>query len=215
MTSDLQIAANRANAGRNAGPGPAARQVTRANALRHGLAAESLMVLPHEDAAAYAELCAAMREDIAPGDRVEEQLALRVAGLLWRLARAGCLEGGLYRRGDLREERDRHQPPESDLLVVHTRMIDLTGGVRPERPGEPAPQVEGEREARRARIDAALAAIPMAETFASDSRGGDAFTRLSRYERSLQRSLDQTLANLDRRRILRQRDQPILEIGDD
>jgi hypothetical protein len=66
------------------------------NALKHGLRAQKYVVLPEEDAAEFAELEAAMIEELAPVGALQTVLARRVAVAAWRLARADRLEVELF-----------------------------------------------------------------------------------------------------------------------
>jgi hypothetical protein len=66
------------------------------NALRHGLRAQKYLVLPEEDAAEFADLEAALLEELAPVGALQTVLARRVAIATWRLARADRLEVELF-----------------------------------------------------------------------------------------------------------------------
>jgi len=58
-----------------------------ANALRHGLYARRHLLLPGEDAEAFAALRADLFAHYAPADPVRAHLVARLALLLWRLGR--------------------------------------------------------------------------------------------------------------------------------
>lgn len=97
MTSPAKIEANRQNAQKSTGPKTEeGREVASRNALRHGLTAETLVVLD-EEAADFAAHFAATRAALAPGDEVEEQLVERIALAGWRLRRAGRAEAAIVR----------------------------------------------------------------------------------------------------------------------
>lgn len=95
--TDAQLAANRQNALRSTGPRTAEGKaaVTR-NALRHGLTAE-LVVLPTEDALAFAEFAEDLRESLRPVGAMEDLLAERLVAAAWRLRRALAIEQGIMR----------------------------------------------------------------------------------------------------------------------
>jgi hypothetical protein len=96
MTSAAQIAANRRNSTLSTGPRSAAGKAqSRRNALRHGLAARTLVTLPGEDEAEFAAFAADMMQDLAPDGAVEEALARRIATLAWRLERVARIEAQL------------------------------------------------------------------------------------------------------------------------
>lgn len=93
MTSPAQIAANRQNALKSTGP-KTAEGKTRAsmNALRHGAAAESVVVPYLEDTRDWEAHRAGTLESLTPVGHLETVLAERVASLLWRLGRAARYE---------------------------------------------------------------------------------------------------------------------------
>lgn len=85
------------------------------NALRHGLRAQRFVVLPDEDARAYAAHEQALMDELAPDGAFQTLLARRVAAAAWRLSRADRVEVELFEhqrrgRGDLGEAliRDGH-----------------------------------------------------------------------------------------------------------
>lgn len=189
MTSDAQRAANRRNARTCTGPlSLEGKQRSRLNGVRHGLATTATMVLPDEDVAAFEDLREALWRDLAPDGGLQEQLVERACLLLWRLARAGRLETAIYayRR-----------------LVVEQRAIGRRQHHRRSRLQMPALYAdedyaaEGEAE-RRAELEQAIEDAVLAPAFLEDTHRDCVFDRLSRYERGLQRSLEQTLDRLAR-----------------
>jgi hypothetical protein len=95
MTSVRQIEANRRNACKSTGPiTEEGKQRSRCNAVRHGLAAETVIGLL-EDAEDYKAFEAAIIADYDAQSAVERELVLRLASLLWRLRRATTMETGL------------------------------------------------------------------------------------------------------------------------
>src|ERR1700692_637705 len=91
-----QIAANRRNASKSAGPTTEqGKQRSRCNAVRHGLTAETV-IGALEDAEDYKAFEAAIIADYDPQSAVERELVLRLASLLWRLRRATTMETGLF-----------------------------------------------------------------------------------------------------------------------
>jgi hypothetical protein len=96
MTSYRQIEANRHNALRSTGPRTeAGKQVSRRNAVRHGLTAETV-ISALEDAEDYKAFEAAITADYDAQSAVERELVLRLASILWRLRRATATETGLF-----------------------------------------------------------------------------------------------------------------------
>jgi len=95
VTSDAQLAANRANAARSTGPKTAeGREAARRNALRHGLTAKQL-VLPEEEAADFMSFHDELRAALAPEGAVEELLVERIVLCAWRLRRVYRAEAGM------------------------------------------------------------------------------------------------------------------------
>jgi hypothetical protein len=96
MTSEAQITANRRNSQLSTGPRTdAGKDIARRNALRHGLAARTLVVAPWEDAAEFAAFAADLRADLAPAGACEEALAQRIVLCAWRLERICRIEADL------------------------------------------------------------------------------------------------------------------------
>jgi hypothetical protein len=111
MTSFRQLEANRRNAIRSTGPRTEeGKRVTRRNAVRHGLCAETVIEIV-EDIEDYRAFEAAVIADYDAQTAVERELVLRLASLLWRLRRATAIETDLLRMQAeiLRERRDQTQ----------------------------------------------------------------------------------------------------------
>src|SRR5690242_14619105 len=72
-------------------------EVTRFNALRHGVLSR-YTVLPWEDADEYRRLLAALVEEHAPTAPTEEHLVEALAGVVWRKRRLRLAEAAANRR---------------------------------------------------------------------------------------------------------------------
>jgi hypothetical protein len=95
--SSARAEASRKNGAKSRGPKTVQGKARSAqNALRHGLCAQKYVVLPEEDAGEFAELEAAMIEELAPVGALQTVLARRVAVAAWRLARADRIEVELF-----------------------------------------------------------------------------------------------------------------------
>ena len=91
--SALQIAASRRNGARSRGPRTAAGKAHSAqNALRHGLASRTVVLVHEEDRAAYEALRADIIARHRPKGALEEHWAQRLCDALWRQARLDLLE---------------------------------------------------------------------------------------------------------------------------
>jgi hypothetical protein len=96
MTSYKQIEANRRNALKSTGPRTeAGKQVSRRNAVRRGLTAETV-ISGLEASEDYKTFEAAITADYDAQSAVERELVLRLASVLWRLRRATTMETGLF-----------------------------------------------------------------------------------------------------------------------
>src|SRR5262249_31265287 len=96
MTSYRQVEAKRRNALKTTGQKTeAGKQVSRCNAVRHGLTAETVLG-DLEDAKDYKAFEAAITADYDAQSAVERELVLRLASILWRLRRATTMETGLF-----------------------------------------------------------------------------------------------------------------------
>ena len=96
MTSIRQIEANRRNALKSTGPNTeGGKQISRCNAVRHGLTAETV-IGGLEDAEDYKAFEAAITADYDAQPAVERELVLRLSSVLWRLRRATTIETGLF-----------------------------------------------------------------------------------------------------------------------
>ena len=121
MASAAQIRANRLNAQRSTGPRTeAGKEVTKHNALRHGLAAQDL-VLPDEDPAALEALRAQLRAEHAPANHTEAMLVEDLAQCWWRLQRAR-----LYEVATIRGTFLRNRPFAPECIDVQLRYTSAT-----------------------------------------------------------------------------------------
>ncbi len=96
MTSLKQIEANRRNALKSTGPITSeGKERSRCNAIRHGLAAETV-IGSLEDADDYEAFEAAVIADYDAETAVQRELVLRLASVLWRLRRSTAIESALF-----------------------------------------------------------------------------------------------------------------------
>jgi hypothetical protein len=198
MTSFRQIEANRRNAQLSTGPKTEeGKRRSRHNALRHGLAAETV-IDALEDAADYAAFEMTVIADYDAQTAVERELVLRMASLLWRLRRATAIESGLFKIQathllQFRQRRQAHQERQMIIDSMYRNVVvaednlgqdeaEPTSGFDPgsERVEEPADQ-----SADLTRSFVRLANLP---SYPLD--------RLSRYEATLWRQACQILFTL-------------------
>jgi hypothetical protein len=170
--------ANRRNALRSTGPKTeSGKQVSRCNALRHGLTAETI-ICALEDADDYKAFEAAITADYDAQSAVERELVLRLASILWRLRRATAMETGLFeiQAEHLRDYRRNRQLLTDSRDVIHVVL----------RRADSDRNVKADNTVEFARCFLRLANLP---NFALD--------RLSRYEATLWRQVGRILFALD------------------
>jgi len=102
MSSEKQIAANRANAKRSTGPNTSGGKArSRMNAWKHGLRAEKV-VIAGEDAEDLQAIQRAIWEEHRPEPGMESLLVERLAHYAWRMRRAVIFEAAMLEEGPLK-----------------------------------------------------------------------------------------------------------------
>ena len=178
MTSARQPEANRINALKSTGPKTeAGKKLSRCNAVRHGLTAETV-VDALEDAEDYKSFEAAVTADYDAQSAIERELVLRLASLLWRLRRATTMETGLF---EIHAEHLRDNRQNLRVLTQSQNVISPAAG------GE----LNGGAKSAGVAIEFARCFLRLANlpNFALD--------RLSRYEATLWRQARRTLYALE------------------
>lgn len=79
-------------------PPKASYQITRFNALKHGILVRRV-VLPHEDAGEFTDLLAALVEEHRPTGATEAHLVAELAAIMWRQRRVLLAEGAAINAG--------------------------------------------------------------------------------------------------------------------
>jgi hypothetical protein len=121
--SEAQRAASRANGRRSSGPkSTEGKSRSRRNALRHGLRAASLEVLPQNASLPAAMMVEAVREKLTPRDVIEVEYVDGIAMAFWRLRRARQLEEALLAGGQL-------QRGETGLAKALLKRTDPAGAL--------------------------------------------------------------------------------------
>jgi hypothetical protein len=178
MTSFRQFEANRRNALKSTGPKSLEGQrISRRNALRHGLTAETV-IDGLEDSEDYRGFEAAIISDYDAQTAVERELVLRLASLLWRLRRIIAIETDLFR---IQAEilRDRR----NELAPVYDKLSDQTPD-----------QVTRDERNRVNRNESSLSARELTYCFLRlGNLDSGAFERLGRYNAALWKQTAQTL----------------------
>jgi hypothetical protein len=214
MTSEKKTQANRRNALKSTGPKtPERKAAVRLNALKHGLLSQSVL-LPGEDEEALRELSQNLKVELQPVGELESLLVDRIIASYWRLRRLGRVEAGIFAwdlYGDLarraNEEVSSHTKPPVQIRVVYDD--DLRP---PERIVPPEKDQETRSKAQEIEAKQEIEAMRDAETptlgltFIRDANGANAFSKLSRYEAGIERSLYKALHELQRLQAARRAD---------
>jgi hypothetical protein len=196
MTSHRQIEANRRNALKSTGPKTElGKEISRCNAVRHGLTAETV-ISALEDFEDYKAFEAAVTADYDAQSAVERELVLRLASLLWRLRRATTMETGLFeiQAKHLCKHQQRRQLLPSSPEVIH--------GLFQRRPESAAAALQKRNNSIDAVPEVGMQAeVPTLELAWCFLRLADlpnfALDRLSRYEANLWRQAGRILHALE------------------
>ncbi len=190
MTSERQKAANRANARHATGPKtPEGKAAIRLNARSHGLFARDV-VLPEEDADAFEDLFNQVRANLSPVGPIEEFLVDRAVNAMWRLRRLERAETALFysRMHGLKANQLAIQMRSYERPFIDTSLLTKIS--------DKAAHTEASEALGRARYGQDRDEVLLGRAIDADAREGDAFAKLARYERSLERSLFRALDEL-------------------
>ncbi len=196
MTSEKQVRANQQNALKSTGPKtPKGKAAIRHNALKHGLLSQEVL-LPGEDEAAFKELGESLRAELQPVGVLENMLVDKIIAAYWRLRRLGRVEAGIFTWQHYEElaeqaqeearsyERDRQL---EDLMKAYgTNITDE----------QKHKDALSKAEENKAKQDTETAKL--GRTFIRDASEANAFSKLSRYETAIERSLYKALHELQR-----------------
>jgi hypothetical protein len=174
--SEAKINANRENAKKSTGPRTAeGKNASSRNRLLHGLRANKHILLD-EDPEEFLFLLDDHLDRFQPVGASEENLVLRIAADQCRLDRVFSMEAGIYRDRfhDVAAKEERRQ----DRYATKKDYAEQDG-----KPAPPPPIPPDERD------------LP-ARAFNVDCEGPNSFTKLARYETSIERSIDRCLRQL-------------------
>ncbi len=200
MTSDKQARANRQNALKSTGPKTSeGKAAVRLNALKHGLLSQEIL-LPGEDEEALTELGERLREELQPFGELENLLVDQIISAYWRLRRLGRVETGIFaweHSEELAEraEREAHEyKSDRNKRLAEAPTITITDEKKHE---------EALERVRRMRTEQEDETATLGRTFARDADRANAFSKLSRYETAIERTLYRALHELERRQAAR------------
>ena len=191
MTSERQKAANRANALHSTGPKTLeGKAAVRFNAFRHGLLAQDV-VLPEEDTDAFEALWNQVRANLSPMGPIEEFFVNQVVNAMWRLQRLARAETALFH--------SRVHGLKADRLAIQVASYEEPFGYPMQIPPDitdKTAHTEASKALGRARYERDRDEVLLGRAIDADAKEGDAFSKLARYERSLERSLHRALDEL-------------------
>src|SRR5215210_4171930 len=207
MASEKQIQANRQNALESTSPKtPEGKAAVRMNALRHGLLSKEIL-LPGEDEEALRELGDILTTELQPVGAVENLLVARITAAAWRLRRLGRVEAGIFARElyeelakRARQEARSYTKQESKYHEIIDSELPTATIIDQEKYREAiseAKQMEAARDGETATLG---------QTFIRDAETANAFSKLSRYETAIERSLYKALHELQRQQAARRAD---------
>ncbi len=195
MTSEKQIQANRRNAQRSTGPQtPQGKAAVRLNANKHGLRSQDVL-LPGEDGEALKALDENLRAELQPVGELENLLVDGIIAAHWRLRRLRRVESGIFAwqlYGELAERAQQEaRAYESNVLIeIGDSMDTITDKQKHQEALSKAQEMKAKQD------DAETATL--GRTFIRDADQANAFSKLSRYETTIERSLYKALHELQR-----------------
>ena len=199
MTSEKQTQANRRNALKSTGPKtPEGKTTVRLNAKKHGLLSREAL-LPGEDEQALEELDENLRADVQPVGELEDLLVDRIVSAHWRLRRLGRVESGIFVWEHYEELAERAQEEartyERDTIEDFVEnTYGSTTRITDEHKHKEALSKAQEMKAKQEQAETAT----LGRTFIRDANTTNAFSKLSRYETTIERSLYKALHELQR-----------------
>ena len=193
MTSDKKAEANRRNALKSTGPKtPEGKAAVRHNAVKHGLLSQDIL-LPGEDETALRELGERLKIELRPEGELENLLVERIVAAHWRLRRLGRVEAGIFAwelYGELferaRQEADDHETTENKSILRALNATIITDEQKHREALSRAQEMKVEQDAETATLG---------RTFIRDADKANAFSKLSRYESAIERSLYRPCTN--------------------
>ena len=122
--SEAQIRANRANSALSTGPRtPLGKEISRANALKHGLTGEGV-ALTNEDAAEVERMFVAFEADFRPSDEMGRLLIRRAATCAVRMERSVLQETAALNERVLEARAEAEANGEDPVEAGHRAMFD-------------------------------------------------------------------------------------------
>ena len=169
--------------------------------MKHGLLSREILV-PGEDEAALKELSELLRAEVRPVGELEGLLFNRIVAATWRLRRLERVEAGIFTWEHYGELSERAQQETSSLVQAYQNPFraasEPTTVTDPQKYKEAFFRVRGMRIKREGAESAALG-----RPCIWDADKANAFSKPSRYQTAIERSLYKTMHELQRLRAKR------------
>jgi hypothetical protein len=200
VATEKQTNANRENAKRSTGPKtPEGKARVRYNAMQHGLLAEAAL-LPDEDEATFRSFSKKITEECAPVGEMESLLVEQIINTAWRLRRLSQVETGLFLRETAAQAEEHFR---AEALALETSFADFLAEQSVYTSRQPIRIADEER--HQGALDHADTAAAVQQTelarlggsFARGVQAGDFFSKLARYETTLNRTFERSMKQLD------------------
>jgi hypothetical protein len=193
MTSEKQAQANRRNALKSTGPKtPEGKAAVRLNANKHGLRSQEVL-LPGEDEETLKELDENLRAELQPLGELENLLVDGIIAAHWRLRRLRRVEAGIFAWELYGELAERAQ---QEAHTYEWSVLDALGSPEQITDEQKHQKALSRAQEMKAKQDAETATL--GRTFIRDADKANAFSKLSRYETAIWRSLYKALHELQR-----------------
>jgi hypothetical protein len=193
MTSDKKADANRRNALKSTGPKtPEGKAAVRLNAVKHGLLSREI-VLPGEDETALKGLGERLQDEWQPVGEMEGMLVEQIIAAVWRLRRLRRVEAGIFAWELYRELAERGQQEARNY--ERSLLDDLK---TPPKITDKRKHHEALSKVQEIKIKQDAETATLGQTFIHDANEANAFSKLSRYETAIERSLYKALHELQR-----------------
>ena len=205
MTSEKQAQANRRNALKSTGPKtPEGKAAVRLNANKHGLRSQEVL-LPGEDEEALKELDENLRAELQPLGELENLLVDGIIAAHWRLRRLRRVEAGIFTWELYGELAERAQ---QEAHTYEWSVLDALGSPEQITDEQKHQKALSRAQEMKAKQDAETATL--GRTFIRDADKANAFSKLSRYETAIWRSLYKALHELQRLQAARRTEGDVL-----
>jgi len=205
MTSEMQAQANRRNALKSTGPKtPEGKAAVRLNANKHGLRSQEVL-LPGEDEEALKELDENLRAELQPLGELENLLVDGIIAAHWRLRRLRRVEAGIFAWELYGELAKRAQ---QEAHTYEWSVLDALGSPEQITDEQKHQKALSRAQEMKAKQDAETATL--GRTFIRDADKANAFSKLSRYETAIWRSLYKALHELQRLQAARRTEGDVL-----